>query len=39
MSSSARKVFLEWYQARVDENYVFDFKKELREYCEVMLTF
>ena len=33
MSSSGRKAFDEWYQARVDENYVFDFKKELREYC------
>ena len=33
MSSYGRKAFDEWYQARVDENYVFDFKKELREYC------
>ena len=33
MSSTARKAFLEWYQARVDENNVYDFKKELREYC------
>ena len=33
MSSSGRKSFVEWHQARVDENYVFDFKKELREYC------
>ena len=33
MSSYGRKAFVEWHQARVDENYVFDFKKELREYC------
>ena len=33
MSSSNRKDFLAWYQARVNEKYVFDFKKELREYC------
>ena len=33
MRSSARKEFLKWYQARVNENYVFDFKKELLEYC------
>ena len=33
MTSSNRKAFLEWYQARVDEEYVFDFKKELEEYC------
>ena len=34
MRSSARKEFLKWYQARVDENYVFNFKKELLEYCK-----
>ena len=33
MKHSARKEFLKWYQERVAENYVFDFKKELREYC------
>ena len=33
MSSSARKAFLEWYNAKKDENYVFNFKNELREYC------
>ena len=33
MSSSARKAFLEWYNAKQDENYVFNFKNELREYC------
>ena len=33
MSSTNRKAFLEWYDARVKENYVFDMKKELLEYC------
>ena len=33
MSSKDREVFLKWYQARVDENFVFDFTKELRAYC------
>ena len=33
MNSSARKAFLEWYNAKKDENYVFNFKKELRDYC------
>lgn len=33
MSEGNRKAFLEWYNDRVRENYVFDFKKELREYC------
>ncbi|XP_022787930.1 uncharacterized protein LOC111327883 [Stylophora pistillata] len=33
MRSSVRKDFLKWHAARVEENYVFDFKKELREYC------
>ena len=33
MSSSVRKDFLQWYNAKQDENYVFNFKNELREYC------
>lgn len=33
MSGKDRKTFLEWYNERVSENYVFDFKKELKEYC------
>ena len=33
MSSSVRKGFLQWYNAKQDENYVFNFKNELREYC------
>jgi hypothetical protein len=33
MSSGDRSKFLEWHQARVEDNYVFDFTKELREYC------
>lgn len=33
MRSSVRGDFLKWYTSRVDENYVFDFNRELREYC------
>jgi hypothetical protein len=33
MSSEDRSKFLEWHQARVEENYVFDFTKGLKEYC------
>ena len=33
MSSSERKDFLQWYQKKIDENYVYNFKNELREYC------
>ena len=33
MSSSVRKDFLQWYKAKQDENYVYNFKNELREYC------
>ena len=33
MSSSNRKSFLEWYDTRVAENYVFVLKNELLEYC------
>ena len=33
MSSSNRKSFLEWYDTRVAEDYVFDFKNEILEYC------
>ena len=28
-----RSKFLKWYDERVEENYVFDFQKELRMYC------
>ena len=33
MSSSVRKGFIQWYNAKQDENYIFNFKNELREYC------
>lgn len=33
MKKGARKKFLEWITNRVKENYVFDFRKELVEYC------
>ena len=33
MKKDARKAFSEWYNTRVEENYVFDFQKELIEYC------
>ena len=33
MKSDARKNFLEWYLKRVQENYIFDMKKERPEYC------
>ena len=33
MSISNRKAFLEWYNDKVSEQYVFDFNKELKEYC------
>ena len=33
MKPGVRTAFLKWYQERVDENYVFDFKKELEAYC------
>ena len=28
-----RKKFLKWHQDRIDEGYVFDFRKELEDYC------
>ena len=28
-----RAKFLKWYDDRVSENYIFDFKKEILEYC------
>ena len=34
MNYDARNKFLKWYQDRLNENYVFDFKKELVEYCK-----
>ena len=33
MMADDRKKFLKWYQDRIDENYVFNFKKELEDYC------
>ena len=34
MKTEDRQKFLQWYDDRVNENYVFDFKKELIEYCK-----
>ena len=31
---SLEQAFLEWYEARVAESYVFDFKKDVLEYCK-----
>ncbi len=33
MKPEARKNFLEWYLLKVQENYIFDMKKEIVEYC------
>ena len=33
MMSDNRKKFLKWHQDRIDENYMFDFRKELEDYC------
>lgn len=33
MTSAEREQFLKWYEVRVSENYVFDFEKDLVEYC------
>ena len=33
MKTDERTKFLKWYEERVNENYVFDFKKEILEYC------
>ena len=33
MKPDERTKFLKWYEERVIENYVFDFKKEILEYC------
>ena len=33
MKPDERSKFLKWYQERVSENYVFDFKNEILEYC------
>ena len=33
MKPDERAKFLKWYEERVSENYVFDFKKEILEYC------
>ena len=33
MKPDERTKFLKWYEVRVRENYIFDFKKEILEYC------
>ena len=33
MKPDERTKFFKWYEERVSENYVFDFKKEILEYC------
>jgi hypothetical protein len=33
MSTKKRETFLEWYREQRDNNYVFDFAKEIRAYC------
>ena len=33
MKPDERTKFLKWYDERVNENYVFEFKKEILEYC------
>ena len=33
MKSGERTKCLTWYEERVSENYVFDFKREILEYC------
>ena len=33
MKLDERSKFLTWYEERVSENYAFDFKKEILEYC------
>ena len=33
MKPEERSKFLKWYSDRVSENYIFDFKKEILEYC------
>ena len=33
MKSDERSKFLKWYEERLGENHVFDFKKEILEYC------
>ena len=32
MKTDERSKFLKWYEERVSENYVFDFKQEILEY-------
>lgn len=33
MKSNEREQFLKWYNEHVNNDYVFDFKKELIDYC------
>ena len=33
MKSDEREKFIKWYEELVNNNYVFDFKKEIIEYC------
>ncbi|KAK7580799.1 hypothetical protein V9T40_001428 [Parthenolecanium corni] len=34
MKEDARKKFIEWHDKKVEEGYVFDLAKELKEYCD-----
>ena len=33
MKPDERTKFMKWYEERINENYIFDFKKEILEYC------
>ena len=39
MKPDERAKFLKWYNDRVSENYIFDFKKEILEYCRSDVDF
>ena len=34
MKPKDRNEFLKWYEDRVSDNYIFDFHKEIIEYCQ-----
>ena len=38
MSKSKKKEFDKWYQQQLDQNVIFDFQKELVEYCRLDVT-
>ena len=38
MKPDERSKFLKWYEERVSENYVFDFKKKSSNIADQMLT-